>query len=285
MQLWQPILVAVVSYLLGSINGALMVSQTFLKVDIRNYGSGNAGTTNAFRVMGKKWAFLVTMIDLCKGAVAVTFGYFVMAGMAGDGMGKLLAGVFAIVGHIFPVFYKFKGGKGVMTTAAIIAFVDWRVFIIVLSLFIVLVILTRWVSLGSILATIGVPIGIYFFHRNDPVWPVYVALSSVITLMIVIMHRENIKRILDGTESRFSFKGRAVLDTVKTKTANITHKTSAAVRKTTHNIHTKATNFNRNHKKRKYSKKRLRRERRTTRRRMRKTGRPSRERRNRHVHS
>lgn len=263
MQWWQIVLTAAVSYLLGSVNGAIIVSQGFHKVDIRDFGSGNAGTTNALRVMGKKWTMLVIALDLLKGALAVTFGFFLFAAGGDGNFGKLLAGLFAIVGHIFPVYFKFKGGKGVMTTAAIIAFVDWRVFLIVMSLFVIVVAITRWVSLGSILSALGVPVGMYFFHMGQGRETfVFVALSALITLMIVVMHRDNISRIFAGTERRFSFKGRAVLDTVKTKTADIKHKTTTVIKDKTHRLHSKASNMNDRRKKRRSSKKKLRKSRR-----------------------
>ncbi len=241
MEWWRIALIVVISYLLGSINSSILVSRTFHKVDIRQYGSGNAGSTNAFRVMGKKWAIPVVLFDLLKGALAVWFGYLMLSGAGEGNLGKLIAGVAAIVGHIFPVFFEFRGGKGVMTTAAIVALVDWRAFLIVMGVFLIATLLTRWVSLGSILAAAGIPVAMYVFHAGGGrETAIFVAVSAVISLIVIIMHRENIKRILAGTERRFSFKGRALLDTIKTKgetvktrTVSIKNKTASGIKKTT----------------------------------------------------
>ncbi|MDR3207494.1 MAG: glycerol-3-phosphate 1-O-acyltransferase PlsY [Oscillospiraceae bacterium] len=242
MQWWWLGLVALVAYLLGSVNGSLLVSQTFLKIDIRRYGSGNAGTTNALRIMGKKWAVLVTLLDLGKGAAAVGFGYLLLQGAGSGDVGRLLAGVFCILGHIFPVFYRFKGGKGVMTTAAVVACVDWRVCLAALALFALVVLVTRWVSLGSLLAAAAVPAGMYLSHRGEGREAlVLTALSAVITLLIAVMHRDNIKRLLSGTERRFSFKGKAMMDTVKTRTKSLTRKTGAALRQTSKRLRVKGS--------------------------------------------
>ncbi|MDR0381504.1 MAG: glycerol-3-phosphate 1-O-acyltransferase PlsY [Oscillospiraceae bacterium] len=241
MDWWRIVLVLVVSYLIGSLNISILVSRVFLRVDIRDYGSGNAGSTNAYRVMGKKWAVVVAAGDILKGVVTVLFGYWMMSGAAGGGLGRLLAGLAVILGHVFPVFFKFRGGKGVMTTAAILAVVDWRVCAVVLGVFLVTTLITRWVSLGSVLAALFVPACMYGFHRGEgrETW-VYVVLSAVISLLIVFMHRENIGRLIAGTERRFTFKGRAMLDTIKTRTIDIRDKTSTKLKTTTRKLRDKA---------------------------------------------
>lgn len=241
MNWWNITLTIVVSYLLGSVNCSILVSRLFLRVDIRDYGSGNAGSTNAFRVMGKKWAVPVVSGDFLKGVLAVLFGQWLVAGTGEESLARLLAGLCVILGHIFPVYFNFRGGKGVMTTAAIIAVVDWRVFIIVLSVFAVTVLITRWVSLGSILGALGIPVGMYFFYQGQGRETlIHVLLSAVISLVVIIVHRENIGRILGGTERRFSFKGRAVLDTIKTKTIDMKDKTATKLKATTHSIKARA---------------------------------------------
>ncbi|MDR1158574.1 MAG: glycerol-3-phosphate 1-O-acyltransferase PlsY [Oscillospiraceae bacterium] len=241
MDWWKIVLTLAVSYLLGSLNISILVSRLFLRVDIRDYGSGNAGSTNAYRVMGKKWAAVVAMGDILKGVLAVLFGYWMMSEAAGGGLGRLLAGLAVILGHVFPVFFKFRGGKGVMTTAAILAVVDWRVCAVVLGVFFITTLITRWVSLGSILAALFVPVCMYGFHRGAgwETW-VYVVLSAIIAFVIVFMHRENIGRLLEGSERRFTFKGRAMLDTIKTRTLDIRDKTSSKLRTTTRKLRDKA---------------------------------------------
>ncbi|MDR2670964.1 MAG: glycerol-3-phosphate 1-O-acyltransferase PlsY [Oscillospiraceae bacterium] len=241
MDWWRIVLILVVSYLLGSLNISILVSRLFLRVDIRDYGSGNAGSTNAYRVMGKKWAAVVAAGDILKGVLAVLFGYWMISEAAGGGLGRLLAGLAVILGHVFPVFFKFRGGKGVMTTAAILAVVDWRVCAVVLGVFLVATLITRWVSLGSILAALFVPVCMYMFRRGEgrETW-VYVGLSAIIAFVIVFMHRENIGRLLAGSERRFTFKGRAMLDTIKTRTIDIRDKTSSKLRTTTRKLRDKA---------------------------------------------
>ena len=149
------------AYLLGSLNSAIIVSRLMLGVDIRNYGSGNAGSTNAFRTMGGKKALLVVGGDILKGIIAVVIG----AWLGGD-MGKLLAGVFVVVGHVFPLYFGFKGGKGVLTSATMIALIDWRVFLVIFAVFLAAFLFTRYVSLGSILAAFTFPFAMWHFHRD-----------------------------------------------------------------------------------------------------------------------
>ncbi|MDR0671444.1 MAG: glycerol-3-phosphate 1-O-acyltransferase PlsY [Oscillospiraceae bacterium] len=241
MDWWKIVLILVISYLIGSLNISILVSRLFLRVDIRDYGSGNAGSTNAYRVMGKKWAAVVAVGDILKGVLAVLFGYWMMSEAAGGGVGRLLAGLAVILGHVFPIFFKFRGGKGVMTTAAILAVVDWRVCAVVLGVFLVTALITRWVSLGSILAALFVPVCMYGFHRGAgrETW-IYVVLSAVISFVIIFMHRENIGRLLTGSERRFTFKGRAMLDTIKTRTIDIRDKASTRLKTTTRKLRDKA---------------------------------------------
>ena len=156
-------IIAVCAYLLGSLSFAIIVSKLTLGKDIRNYGSGNAGLTNAYRTMGAKKTLLVLLGDIAKGAAAVSIG-MVLAGP----VGKLTAGIFVILGHMFPLYFGFKGGKGVLVGAVMLVFFDWRVFGIAFLLFVLAVALTKWISLGSILGAISFPITTWVFYR-DPV--------------------------------------------------------------------------------------------------------------------
>ena len=156
-------IIAVCAYLLGSLSFAIIVSKLTLGKDIRNYGSGNAGLTNAYRTMGAKKTLLVLLGDIAKGAAAVSIG-MVLAGP----VGKLTAGIFVILGHMFPLYFGFKGGKGVLVGAVMLAFFDWRVFGIAFALFLLSVIVTKWISLGSILGAVSFPITTWVFYR-DPV--------------------------------------------------------------------------------------------------------------------
>lgn len=189
-------IIAASAYLLGSLSFAIIICKLTLGKDIRSYGSGNAGLTNAYRTMGAGKTLLVLFGDIAKAAAALAIGG-VLAGM----MGKLVAGIFVILGHVFPVYFGFRGGKGVLVGATMLVFLDWRIFLVALVLFIIAVALTRWVSLGSILGAISFPITMQIFYGDA-------RLSVVAALMaaaVVFMHRPNIKRILSGTENRFSF--------------------------------------------------------------------------------
>ena len=189
-------IIAVCAYLLGSLSFAIIVSKLTLGKDIRNYGSGNAGLTNAYRTMGAKKTLLVLLGDIAKGAAAVSIG-MVLAGP----VGKLTAGIFVILGHMF------KGGKGVLVGAVMLAFFDWRVFGIAFALFLLSVIVTKWISLGSILGAVSFPVTTWVFYRD----PVLTAMALGMAAVVVFMHRSNIGRIIRGKENKFSFKSKKTM--------------------------------------------------------------------------
>ena len=195
-------IIAVCAYLLGSLSFAIIVSKLTLGKDIRNYGSGNAGLTNAYRTMGAKKTLLVLLGDIAKGAAAVSIG-MVLAGP----VGKLTAGIFVILGHLFPLYFGFKGGKGVLVGAVMLAFFDWRVFGIAFLLFVLAVALTKWISLGSILGAISFPITTWVFYRD----PVLTAMAFGMAAVVVFMHRSNIGRIIHGKENKFSYKSKKTM--------------------------------------------------------------------------
>ncbi|WP_455559716.1 glycerol-3-phosphate 1-O-acyltransferase PlsY [Agathobaculum hominis] len=195
-------IIAVCAYLLGSLSFAIIVSKLTLGKDIRNYGSGNAGLTNAYRTMGAKKTLLVLLGDIAKGAAAVSVG-MVLAGP----VGKLTAGSFGILGHMFPLYFGFKGGKGVLVGAVMLAFFDWRVFGIAFALFLLSVIVTKWSSLGSILGAVSFPITTWVFYRD----PVLTAMALGMAAVVVFMHRSNIGRIIRGKENKFSFKSKKTM--------------------------------------------------------------------------
>ena len=190
-------IIAVCAYLLGSLSFAIIVSKLTLGKDIRNYGSGNAGLTNAYRTMGAKKTLLVLLGDIAKGAAAVSIG-MVLAGP----VGKLTAGIFVILGHMFPLYFGFKGGKGVLVGAVMLVF-----FGIAFLLFVLAVALTKWISLGSILGAISFPITTWVFYRD----PVLTAMAFGMAAVVVFMHRSNIGRIIHGKENKFSFKSKKTM--------------------------------------------------------------------------
>ena len=198
-------MVFVLSYLLGSINSAIIVSKFKLKDDIRKFGSGNAGGTNALRTMGLGGAMLVFLGDGLKAAVAmvltkILFPAAEYTGVLSGGAILLLSGIFVIIGHIYPVFFGFKGGKGVMTIAVIICVFNYIIGIIGVSVFILCVAISRFVSLASMLAVVSVSVCFFIFHPGEHIVQ---AIGVVMALGIIFSHRQNIKRIFNGTENKF----------------------------------------------------------------------------------
>lgn len=189
------ILCIVVPYLLGSVNFALVISKVFFKDDIRNHGSGNAGMTNMLRTYGKAAAAGTLICDLLKAVIAVWFGQFVFGYI-----GAYIAGLFSVLGHIFPVFFKFKGGKGVATTAAMVLAINPLAFLILFSLFVIIVATTKYVSLGSVVCMFVYPVLTYYLGGQG--FPTL--FSFAVAAIVIFMHRSNIKRLMSGTENKIS---------------------------------------------------------------------------------
>ncbi len=210
LQILTLLLVAVAAYLIGSINFAIIVTKLFAKKDIRDYGSGNAGMTNVLRTLGKGPAVLVTVGDFCKGVAAVLVGRMLLH-LLGGGIpfyADYILGLFAMLGHCFPVFYGFRGGKGILVSAGVISVLNWRVLLIILAVFLIVVGVSKTVSLGSISAAAAYPISTLLVDllRKAP-HPFLDALSALIIGGIVIfMHRSNIKRLRNGTENKLGQK-------------------------------------------------------------------------------
>lgn len=216
---WAALLVtAAVAYLCGSISFAIIVTKLFSKKDIRDFGSGNAGATNVLRSQGKLPALLTTLGDLAKSIVAVYVGGLLLNSWqlnpynGADSLtlglvGAYTAGLFCILGHMFPLFFGFRGGKGVMTTLGMMLILDWKAALILLALFLVIVASTRMVSLGSIIAGIGLPIvtfvfRAYLYHQPVPIVWFCTGVVCVISTIVIIRHRSNIVRIIKGTENK-----------------------------------------------------------------------------------
>ena len=196
------VLTAVAGYSLGCFNGAIIISKYILKDDIRKHGSGNAGLTNFLRVFGGKLTFAVIACDVLKAVFGMAIGNGLFALAGGDGlMGRFIGGIVVLLGHIFPVMFGFKGGKGILSGGTVALFMDWRVGVTVLALFIVLVAATRFVSLGSVAAGAIFPFVCWFFLGGA-----YFPFGAAVGALVVFMHRENIKRLLKGEESKLSFK-------------------------------------------------------------------------------
>lgn len=201
MMIFQLIMAALIGYLLGSLNTSLIVGK-FYGVDVRHYGSGNAGMTNTMRTLGKKAALFVLLGDAVKGILAFLAGYYICGGNPQGYLGGMLAGTAAILGHLWPVFFGFKGGKGVLTTFAVVLMIDWPIALGLLGVFIVILMLTRYVSLGSVIAVFLFPIASLVFGRSIET----VVFAVIIAVLIIIRHQANIQRLLSRTESKFSFR-------------------------------------------------------------------------------
>ena len=202
------IIVAVIAYLLGSISFSVIISKKMAGFDVREKGSGNAGSTNVLRTVGKKAAILTLICDVLKGVVAV-----LIATLVGKIWKELdgallvqLAGIFVIIGHTFPIFFKFKGGKGVATSLGVLLITNWQIGLICLVFALVLMVLTQMVSVGSIGAAILYPVLTLFISQNYIVPGTYIISSIIIAILVVFNHRSNVKRLLSGTENRINFK-------------------------------------------------------------------------------
>lgn len=187
-----------IPYLLGSVNFALVISKIFYHDDIRKHGSGNAGMTNMLRTYGKLAALGTLLCDMLKASVSVWFGMLMFGYIGG-----YIAGFFCILGHIFPIFFKFKGGKGVATTAAMVLTLDPLCFLILIVLFIIIVASTKYVSLGSVICCMLYPIITYKLASWGQGFSVL--FSFLVAAVVIFMHRENLKRLMNHTENKISF--------------------------------------------------------------------------------
>lgn len=220
---WLAILLTVViAYLLGSISSAVIVSKTLFREDVREKGSGNAGATNVLRNYGKKAALYTTIGDLLKSMVAVFVGGLLLEylqlthaeGISEDSLriiGRYLGGAVCVFGHLFPIYFGFKGGKGVMTALGLILILDFRVALLCLAVFGAVVALSRMVSLGSVLAVFVAPFLVYYFgtyidRRSPEAVAFCVTVIAVIVLTIILKHSTNIVRIFKGTENKLQSK-------------------------------------------------------------------------------
>lgn len=227
----RSLITAVVAYLIGSLNPAILITKAFTGKDIRTMGSGNAGFTNVLRSVGTLPAVLTIISDLLKGVIAVMIGWGIFSMMPVYSevdpfeymkYGRYLAGMFVIIGHVFPLYFGFKGGKGVVTAAALLLVLDWRVFLLSISVFLIVFAITRIISLGSIIGVAMYPVFTclftYFFDflpkvgTPDELRFRYVLISTgcaiIISATVIIMHHENIKRLIRGEEKKISAKSK-----------------------------------------------------------------------------
>lgn len=202
------ILSAAAAYLLGSVSFAIVVSKSLYHQDVRQFGSGNAGMTNILRTYGKKAAALTLAGDFLKGVAAVLISRLIFAAMGVTLFdGAYVGGLFAILGHLYPVYFGFRGGKGILTSIGIIAVINPLVFLGLLIIGLPLIFLTKIVSVGSLAGAVCYPFLTLLvdFWKGGVSWLDF-SFSLVIALLVIWMHRSNIKRLLNGTENRFGSK-------------------------------------------------------------------------------
>lgn len=204
------IIITIIAYLLGSISFSVIISKKIAGFDVREKGSGNAGTTNVLRTVGKKASIITLICDVLKGVVAILVAY--IAGLIlKDSVDRALliqlAGLAVIIGHTFPIFFGFKGGKGIATALGVLLITNWNIGLICLVFALVLMIITKMVSLGSLAAAVLFPILIIFMpHTSYLVDGNYIIYGILIAALVIFNHRANVKRLLTGTENKIDFK-------------------------------------------------------------------------------
>ena len=214
---WLPTLIsAIIAYLLGSISFAIPVTKLFIGKDIRKLGSGNAGFTNVLRCVGKPAAVITFIGDFSKGICSMFIGEWIFNIMVPNTMsmleiehtakvGAAVAGLFALMGHLFPIYFGFKGGKGILISAGIICALDFKCFLIVVVIFLIIFAITKTVSKGSLVVAVCYPIATLLLnllvYKSDA-WFAMTLIATAFAVVVIYMHRENIKRIMNGTEPK-----------------------------------------------------------------------------------
>ena len=203
------LLAALIGYLLGSISFSVIFSKKLAGVDVREKGSKNAGSTNVLRVAGKQAAALTLICDILKGVIAIIIGNIIKADNNAKGILVEIAGLAVVLGHTFPCFFNFKGGKGVATSLGVLMMINWRIGLICLVFALIIMIVFKIVSIGSIMAAILFPVLCLFIPWNFIVPGSrisFVIFSIILALMVIFNHRSNITRLLSGEEKQLSFK-------------------------------------------------------------------------------
>lgn len=204
------LLVMIIGYLLGSLNTSIIVGRIY-GTDIRKHGSENAGMTNTLRTLGKTAAVLVIFGDILKGVLSYIIGNMIITSIPDSitlnisGIGGMVGGIAAIAGHNWPVYFGFKGGKGILTSFSVVMMMDWKLGLILLGVFVIIVAITRYVSLGSILACLAFPIGAAIKGNS----PVFITFAALLSILAIARHNGNIKRLVNGTESKIGEKKKA----------------------------------------------------------------------------
>ena len=203
------VITGIIAYLIGSVNFSVILSKKMAGFDVREKGSGNAGTTNMLRSVGKKAAALTLVCDVLKGVIAILIAMFIGWAFKIENQSLLvqIAGIAVVIGHTFPIFFGFKGGKGVATSLGILIMSNWQIGLICLVFGVLLIALTRMVSLGSCSVAVLFPVLTLFITDNYIVsqGSGYLIYSIILAVIVLYNHRSNIKRIMEGNENRISF--------------------------------------------------------------------------------
>ena len=205
------IIIAVIAYAIGRINFSVLISKKIAGFDVREKGSGNAGSTNVLRAVGIKAAVITLICDILKGIVAILIAVLIgnIVGNTDRALLVQIAGILVVIGHTFPIFFQFKGGKGVATSLGVLLITNWKIGLICLIFALVIIIITKMVSMGSMGAAILFPV-LTIFIGDSFIVPAtgfkYLIFSIILAVFVIFNHRENIKRIMNGTENKLSFK-------------------------------------------------------------------------------
>ena len=199
---------AVISYFIGSISFSLIISKGFFNKDVRDYGSGNAGGTNTSRVLGKKWGIAVIVLDALKCICAIAITRFFIPGN-NNLVAMYIAAIACMLGHLYPIYFGFKGGKGAAVGLGAMLILDWRACAAVMSVFFVVLIVSKYVSAASVLASVTFPFVNYLFLPDDIAGGdkiIVFLLSNILAFSLVIMHKQNLVRLKNNTENKISFR-------------------------------------------------------------------------------
>lgn len=208
MEIFLITILALASYLIGSLPSSVWVGKAYHGIDVRDYGSGNAGATNTFRVLGTPTGIVVLFLDIIKGVTATSLIHYVPSVSHGTEQFinlQLLFGLLAVVGHIFPIYENFKGGKGIATLFGMLIGIHYVLALACVALFVVVLLSTKYVSLSSILAAVAFPILTIFVFKRDE--PLFIAFGIAAAVLVVLTHKKNISRLLNGEESKANLFG------------------------------------------------------------------------------
>lgn len=208
MEIFLITILAIASYLIGSLPSSVWVGKAYHGIDVRGYGSGNAGATNTFRVLGTPTGIVVLFLDIIKGVTATSLIHYVPSVSHGTEQFinlQLLFGLLAVVGHIFPIYENFKGGKGIATLFGMLIGIHYVLALACVALFVVVLLSTKYVSLSSILAAVAFPILTIFVFKRDE--PLFIAFGIAAAVLVVLTHKKNISRLLNGEESKANLFG------------------------------------------------------------------------------